>query len=114
MPRIEVYKDRADEWRWRKVADNGNVIAESGEGYKNKSHAVDMARQELGTHPAGAPRYDLVQGALHPQSQDARLISVTDAMAEHLEQYAEEDEAAAKLLRLYEQVRPDDEEIDLA
>jgi uncharacterized protein YegP (UPF0339 family) len=31
--RFEVYEDRAGEFRWRLVHDNGNVIADSGEGY---------------------------------------------------------------------------------
>lgn len=34
--RFEVYEDRAGEWRWRLVAANGNVIADSGEGYASK------------------------------------------------------------------------------
>ncbi len=33
---FEVYRDNADEWRWRLVASNGNIIADSGEGYKSK------------------------------------------------------------------------------
>lgn len=35
-PVFEVYRDNADEWRWRLVASNGNIIADSGEGYKSK------------------------------------------------------------------------------
>lgn len=30
---FEVYQDRGGEWRWRLVHDNGNIIADSGEGY---------------------------------------------------------------------------------
>lgn len=33
---FEVYHDRANEWRWRLVASNGNIIADSGEGYQSK------------------------------------------------------------------------------
>ena len=36
---FELYLDRADEWRWRLVHDNGNVIADSGEGYATKQKA---------------------------------------------------------------------------
>lgn len=36
---FEVYRDRGDEWRWRLVHDNGNVIADSGEGYDRKAGA---------------------------------------------------------------------------
>lgn len=37
--RIEVYQDAAREWRWRKVAGNGEIVAESGEGYASQSNA---------------------------------------------------------------------------
>ena len=33
---FELYEDSAEEWRWRLVHDNGNVIADSGEGYSSK------------------------------------------------------------------------------
>jgi len=36
---FEVYRDSADEWRWRLVATNGNIIADSGEGYSSKQGA---------------------------------------------------------------------------
>jgi uncharacterized protein YegP (UPF0339 family) len=38
-PRFELYRDAADEWRWRLVVANGNIIADSGEGYKSKQGA---------------------------------------------------------------------------
>lgn len=38
-PRFEVYEDNAGEWRWRLVATNGNIIADSGEGYASKQGA---------------------------------------------------------------------------
>lgn len=31
-----MFRDSADEWRWRLVAANGNIIADSGEGYRSK------------------------------------------------------------------------------
>ncbi|WP_181691637.1 HVO_2922 family protein [Natronomonas sp. LN261] len=33
---FEVYEDRAGQWRWRLVHDNGNIIADSGEGYASR------------------------------------------------------------------------------
>ena len=33
---FEVYEDRAGQWRWRLVHDNGNIIADSGEGYATR------------------------------------------------------------------------------
>ena len=37
---FEVYEDRAGKWRWRLVHDNGNVVADSGQGYASKQRAV--------------------------------------------------------------------------
>lgn len=39
-PVFEVYRDRASEWRWRLVAANGNIIADSAEGYASKQGAT--------------------------------------------------------------------------
>ncbi|MFO7833480.1 MAG: HVO_2922 family protein [Halohasta sp.] len=33
---FEVYEDTAGQWRWRLVHDNGNILADSGEGYSSK------------------------------------------------------------------------------
>ena len=34
--KVEIYKDRKGEWRWRIIASNGRKLANSGEGYKRK------------------------------------------------------------------------------
>ena len=36
---FDVYRDAADEWRWRLVHQNGNIIATSGEGYTSDRSA---------------------------------------------------------------------------
>lgn len=41
--RVHVFKDKAGEWRWRRRATNGRIIATSGDGYVNHSHALKMA-----------------------------------------------------------------------
>jgi len=33
---FEIYEDRTGKWRWRLVHDNGNIIADSGEGYASR------------------------------------------------------------------------------
>ena len=38
---FELYEDSAGEYRWRLVHDNGNIIADSGEGYSSRSAAED-------------------------------------------------------------------------
>ncbi len=40
MSKLEYYKDKKKEWRWRVTARNGNIIADSGEGYKRKGGAM--------------------------------------------------------------------------
>jgi len=37
--RFELYEDNAEQWRWRLVHRNGNIIADSGEGYASKQKA---------------------------------------------------------------------------
>jgi amphi-Trp domain-containing protein len=41
---FEVYGDNAEEYRWRLVHDNGNVIADGGEGYASKQKAEQGLR----------------------------------------------------------------------
>jgi uncharacterized protein YegP (UPF0339 family) len=43
-PDYEVYKDKKNQWRWRIVAKNGNIIGASCEGYKNKVDAEKNLR----------------------------------------------------------------------
>jgi len=51
--RFLVYQDSAGEWRWKHVADNGQIIADSAEGYDSKfnaerarDRAVELAAEE--------------------------------------------------------------------
>lgn len=36
---FEVYQDKAGKWRWRLVHRNGNILADSGEGYSRRNDA---------------------------------------------------------------------------
>ena len=38
--KFEIYKDKPGEFRWRLIHTNGQVIANSGEGYKAKANAM--------------------------------------------------------------------------
>jgi len=47
---FEVYRDRADEWRWQLIHKNGTVLADSGEGYASRRGAraaVDRVRETI-------------------------------------------------------------------
>lgn len=52
--RFEVYEDRAGEWRWRLVHWNGNIVADSGEGYTSRSNARRAARSVMRSAPNAA------------------------------------------------------------
>lgn len=41
MTKFELYQDNSGEYRWRLRASNGQLIANGGEGYSQKSSARD-------------------------------------------------------------------------
>jgi uncharacterized protein YegP (UPF0339 family) len=43
-----VYKDQRFEWRWRLVAGNNRIIADSGEGYINRQDCVRILNMFAG------------------------------------------------------------------
>jgi len=48
---FEVFEDSAGEWRWRLIAENGHIIADSGEGYNTKQGArrgIDSVKRTVG------------------------------------------------------------------
>jgi uncharacterized protein YegP (UPF0339 family) len=46
MRRVEVYQDRSGEWRWRRLAANEKVVADSAESYTREADALEAARRE--------------------------------------------------------------------
>lgn len=42
MYKFEYYEDKAGEWRWRLKHQNGNIVADSSEGYKNRQDMLDV------------------------------------------------------------------------
>ncbi|WP_348612950.1 HVO_2922 family protein [Halobaculum rarum] len=53
LARFELYRDRADEWRWRLVHRNGNIVATSGEGYSS-DRAARRGMQSVMRNAPGA------------------------------------------------------------
>jgi len=51
---FELYRDSADEWRWRLVHDNGNIIADGGQGYSSKQKAK-QGLESVKRNVPGAP-----------------------------------------------------------
>ena len=63
--RIEIYRSRGilKRWRWRYVAANGNIMADSGQGYVDRRDALAGALTVTGTwQPAGDDWYSLSEG----------------------------------------------------
>ncbi|WP_458210808.1 HVO_2922 family protein [Haladaptatus sp. NG-SE-30] len=56
-PTFEVYQDKAGEWRWRLVVPNGNIIADSGEGYSSKQGA----KRGIESVKNNVPKADIVE-----------------------------------------------------
>ena len=44
---VQLFTDTTGDHRWRAVARNGEIVATSGEGYRNASHARAMAERIL-------------------------------------------------------------------
>lgn len=45
--KFEIYPDKAGEFRWRLMASNGKIVADSGEGYNDVNdakHAIESIR----------------------------------------------------------------------
>ena len=53
---FEVYEDRAGQWRWRLVHRNGNIIADSSEGYASRQKCT----QGLNSVKENAPDADVI------------------------------------------------------
>ncbi len=58
---FELYRDKAKEWRWRLVHRNGNIIADSGEGYERKAGALNGLESVRRTVEQ-APTHNLDEG----------------------------------------------------
>jgi len=57
---FELFKDRAGEYRWRLRHENGNTIADSGEGYTTKQGALNGI-QSVKDNAPDAPIDDLTE-----------------------------------------------------
>ncbi|WP_209835607.1 DUF1508 domain-containing protein [Ruegeria sp. HKCCE3926] len=53
---FELYQDRSKDWRWTLKAANHLTIADSSEGYRNKSDALNGIRLVKGS--GTAPIYE--------------------------------------------------------
>ncbi len=79
---FEVYEGRDGKWRWRLVHDNGNTIADSGQGYSSRQ-AAEKGLRSVKRNALGAP-VERVGGDAERDarsSSDAERDAGTDAGA---------------------------------
>lgn len=101
MTGIDFYRDKAGEWRWRAVARNGEVVADSGEGYRERRDAV---------HGAAVLLRLLLDQAIAERGERHALALVSEAIRD-LPDQPTDDEAPGEPPRQFERgdmVRCDD------
>lgn len=57
MAKFQLYQDSSGEFRWRLRADNNQVIATSGEGYKSRAdcqHGIELVKRLAPSAPVEA------------------------------------------------------------
>jgi uncharacterized protein YegP (UPF0339 family) len=100
---FEVFRDRADEWRWRLIHENGNVLADSGEGYAsrwNARRAVEGVRNAVaGETDADFETYEDNRGEYRWRLVHANGNIIADGGEGYAEQRGVED--AVERLREY-------------
>jgi uncharacterized protein YegP (UPF0339 family) len=69
----EIYKDRRDEWRWRRRALNGRIVGASTEGYKNRSACVDNAKRN-GYNLNEPEAEDMSKPPMYPIDTNPRFV----------------------------------------
>lgn len=52
---VQVYTDQAGEWRWKFVAGNNRIMADSSEGYIEKDGCLSALEEVLGGYVATVP-----------------------------------------------------------
>lgn len=58
----QIYKDAKGEWRWRLIAPNARIVADSAQGYKNKKDCLSDI--ELVKQSADAPIVPKASGGM--------------------------------------------------
>jgi hypothetical protein len=58
VDRVDFYKDRKKQWRWKRTAPNGPIVGASTEAYKRRTDAIrNFRRQQWGAEWEFKPGY---------------------------------------------------------
>lgn len=52
---VQVYKDDKGEWRWRFIAGNNKIMADSAEGYTERYDLFSALEEVFGSYKAAIP-----------------------------------------------------------
>jgi uncharacterized protein len=47
--KLEIYKDKRGDIRWRRTAENGEIVGASSEGYSSRKHCLANAERDTAT-----------------------------------------------------------------
>ncbi|MGL4297128.1 MAG: YegP family protein, partial [Aestuariivirga sp.] len=47
--KLDVYKDKRGDFRWRRTAENGEIVGASSEGYSSRKHCLANAERDTAT-----------------------------------------------------------------
>lgn len=71
--RLEVFATTDDRYRWRLVAPNGNIIADSGEAYPTNALAIKAARSLYDLTKPVTLSYNVIRGGAVLRSEEERI-----------------------------------------
>lgn len=79
MDTLELYREHDGDYRWRYVASNGDILADSGEGYRRKRSALKGAGRALGLVADPGSDAPIVPGNTY-QHPDGRTVKVIETL----------------------------------
>jgi uncharacterized protein YegP (UPF0339 family) len=71
---LELYIDAKGEYRWRAVASNGRILADSAEGYRRKRAALKGAGKALGIRAEVGTDAPIVPGVDYGRPDGSRVL----------------------------------------
>lgn len=71
--RLSVYPTTDDQYRWRLIAPNGNVIADSGESYPTNALALKAARSLFDLTKPITLVYSVIRKGVVVRTEEERL-----------------------------------------
>lgn len=76
MDTLELYREPSGDYRWRYIASNGHILADSGEGYRRRRAALKGAARAAGISEAGSDA-PIIPGNEYARP-DGRRVRVTE------------------------------------